>query len=88
MLKISFIYCCDTILTKFLSNEFSFGSYYPFFSDGNSNLIIICVECLSYFKSLFGASNFCFEELKKCLSERFLREDESRTLPTKFEQLT
>ena len=88
MLKISSIYCCDTTLIKYLSNEFSFGSYYRFFSDGNFNLIIIFVECLSYFKSLFEVSNFCFEELKKCLSEKFLRQDESRTLPTEFEQLT
>ena len=49
------------------------------FSDGSSNVIFICVSCLSYFKSTFQASNFCFEELKKCLSEKYLKEGEDLT---------
>ena len=59
-----------------------------FFSDGSSNVIFICVSCLSYFKSTFQVSNFCFEKLKKCLSEKYLKESEDLTFPTEFERLT
>ena len=88
MSRISSVYCSNASLKKILSNEFSFGYRYRFFFEGNFNLIIICVDCLSYFKYQFKASNFCFEEIKKYLSEKFLREDESQTLPIEYEQLT
>ena len=59
-----------------------------FFSDFSPNMIFICVTCLSYFISTFQAPNFCFEELRKCLSEKYLKIGEDLAIPTEFDQLT
>ena len=59
-----------------------------FFFYGNSRVIFICPSCPRYFKSLCLAQNVCFEELGRCLSEKYLRKEENLTFPTEFERLT
>ena len=57
------------------------------FFQWNFSVIFICPSCVSYFKSLYQAQNFCFQELRKCLSEKYLREGENLTFPTEFQRL-
>ena len=59
-----------------------------FFSDDDSSLIFISVDCFSYFKSDFQTPNFCFEEVKKCLSDKFFKKVKNILLPiADFEKL-
>ena len=85
---VSTLYLCNVTIGIIENNDASAEHGCLFFSDGSSNVIFICVSCLSYFKSTFQASNFYFKELKKCLFEKYLREREGLTLPTEFERLT
>lgn len=85
---VSTLYLCNATIAVIEHNNALAEHGCRFFSDGGSNLILLCVICLSYFKFPFQAPNFCFEELKKCLSERYLKVSEDLALPTEFEQLT
>ena len=59
-----------------------------FFSDDDSSLIFISVDCFSYFKPDFQTPNFCFEEVKKCLSDKFFKKVKNILLPiADFEKL-
>ena len=76
---VSTLYLCNATM-RIIENDSVLAEHgCPIFSDGSSNVIFICVSCLSYFKSTFQASNFCFEELKKCLSEKYLKAGEDLT---------
>ena len=50
-------------------------------------LMFICDECLKVFLSNFFPINFCFSELRICLFQKFLRDDENIDLPTEFERI-
>ena len=76
---VSTLYLCNATM-RIIENDGGLAEHgCRTFSDGSSNVIFICVSCLSYFKSTFQASNFCFEELKKCLSEKYLKAGEDLT---------
>ena len=83
---VKILYLCNATIAVIGHNN-ALAERGCFFSDGSSNVIFICVTCLSYFKSTFQVPNFCFEELKKCLSEKYLKVGEDLALPTEFEQL-
>ena len=85
---VSTLYLCNKTISIIENDGVLAEHGCRFSSGGSSNVIFICVSCLSYFKSTFQASNFCFEELKKCLSEKYLKEGEDLTLPTEFKRLT
>ena len=85
---VSTLYLCNATIAVIEHNNVLAEHGRRFFSDGSSNVIFICVTCLSYFISTFQATNFCFEELKKCLSEKYFKIGEDLVLPTEFEQLT
>ena len=74
-------------LVLLIITSFPLNMVVSFFSDGSSNLIFICVDCLKYFKYCLQLQNFCFKELMNCLSERYLREGKDLALPTAFERL-
>ena len=76
---VSTLYLCNATM-RIIENDSVLAEHgCRIFYDGSSNVIFICVSCLSYFKSTFQASNFCFEELKKCLSEKYLKAGEDLT---------
>lgn len=79
MLRISAVYCCNATLTIISRNEFSLEHGCCFSFDGKFSLILICVDCLKYFKSQFQAPNFCLEEFKKCLLEKYLGKTKAET---------
>ena len=85
-MRISTLYLCNAAVGVVVNNKFSFAHGCRFFSDGSSNLIYICVDCLKYFKYCLQLQNFWFKELMKCLSGRYLREGEDLALPTEFER--
>ena len=70
------------------SNNMSFEHGDRFFFNGTSTVIFICPSCFNYFKFLYLAQNFCFEEFRKCLSEKHLKEGGNLTFRTEFERLT
>ena len=85
---VSTLYLCNAPVAVIEHNNVLAEHGCRFFSDGSSNVIFICVTCLSCFKPTLQVPNFCFEELKKCLSEKYLNIGEDLALPTEFEQLT
>lgn len=64
MQRISAVYCRNATLALISRNEFWFEHGCRFFFNGNSSLILICVDCLSYFKSQFQAPNFVLKSLR------------------------
>ena len=79
------MYLCQT--TKHII-KYNAALLSPFFSDDDSSLIFISVDCFSYFKPDFQTPNFCFEEVKKCLSDKFFKKVKNILLPiADFEKL-
>ena len=86
-MRLSTLYLCNAAVGVVDNNNFLFEHGCRIFSDGSSNLIFICADCRKYFKYCLQLQNFCFKELMKCLSEKYLREGEDLALPTEFERL-
>ena len=57
------VHCCQFC-------HFVHGCHF-FFNEGE--LIFFCETCLHFFMRIYYPSNFCFKELRKCLSERFFK---------------
>lgn len=84
-MPISTLYLCNATVSIAENEETIFDHGGRFFL---WNLIFIFPSCLSYFKCLYLAKNFCFEELRKFLSEKYLRKEQNLTFPIEFQRLT
>ena len=78
------LHLCDNSAVTNRINEFLYN--YHLFRN-NDKVIIICHECFVYFTSLLSPTDFCFRELRTCLTEKFLLKGQEIQFPDEFEQL-
>ena len=78
------LYLCGKSAVTNRINEVLYNSY---FFRNNDEVIIIFHECSIYFTSLLSPINFCFREMRKCLTRKFLLKSQEIHFPDEFEQL-
>ena len=77
-------YLCDN---SAVTNRISEVLYNSYFFRNNDKVIIICHECFIYFTFLSSPTDFCFRELRKFFTKKFLLKGQEIQFPDKFKQL-
>ena len=84
MVEVNKLYLCELMIVTITFNQALLPhGYHVIFNEGQ--LIFLCEAYLHVFMRLCYPSNFCFKELRKCLSERFFKKDKCILLATEFE---
>ena len=78
------LYVCDNSAVANRINEVPYNSH---FFRTNEEVFIICHECFVHFTSFLLPIDFCFRELRKCLTKKFLLKGQEIQFLDEFEQL-
>ena len=90
------IYLCETamVLTRFTTTQFTHFNQMLllnrkaslYYNKNNTELIFICEVCRIFFEEEYF-ENFSFDELRKCLIEKFLKRSQNILLPNVYAKI-